>query len=384
IEDNCQRVAEDNELVQDGARFTLTEHQTRAIAEVGERLQNGEVKLLLKAPTGSGKTEVFFRSAVNQVLSSGKHVVIMVPTRDLARQQANYFEERLQGTDLEIIQMHAGIPPRTRRNQLDDFGQGNVKVVVGSAMMLKGAAHRRLLDDAGLLIVDDVNAFDEDEDLVNLRGLRCPILYVTATPEAVGKFLGREGVLTNPVLITQTPFDSPPTVLHEVRGEWNENIFKQMDRAMDMLKHHVEVGSRIYLISKTRARVPIMAQYVLDRLGVPVSILHGEMADSIEHKKRQRKTKGGPVTASMGGNVTEDRVSMMKQFRENSPAVLVATNLVGSGLDVPMADLVVVTDADHFGAAEIEQLMGRVGRREKASDAVLIKGTAASAPRGQM
>jgi RecG-like helicase len=79
--------------------------------------------------------------------------------------------------------------------------------------------------------------------------------------------------------------------------------------------------------------------------------------------------------------VTEDRVSMMKQFRENSPAILVATNLVGSGLDVPLADMVLVTDADHFGEAEIEQLLGRVGRRERASDAVLIKGTTATIPR---
>ena len=52
---------------------------------------------------------------------------------------------------------------------------------------------------------------------------------------------------------------------------------------------------------------------------------------------------------------------------------LVATNLVGSGLDIPMADMLLVTDADHFGAAEIEQLLGRVGRRERPSDAVLIR-----------
>ena len=383
IEENCQRVAEDNELVQDGARFTLTEHQTRAIAELNERLQNGENRLLLKAPTGSGKTEVFFRAAVHQALTTTKHVVVMVPTRDLARQQANYFEERLLNTDLELAQMHAGIPPRTRRSQLDDFEKGDVKFIVGSALLLKGATYRRVLDTAGLLVVDDVNAFDEDEDLSQLRGLNCPILFATATPDAVAKFLGREGALANPVQITQTPFDSPPTVLHEERGEWNENIFKQMDRAMEMLKHHCDIGSRIYVISKTRARVPIMAQYIQDRLGVPVSILHGEMADSLEHRKRQR-TRKGAVTGSTTGNVTEDRVSMMKQFRDNSPAVLVATNLVGSGLDVPMADMVLVTDADHFGVAEIEQLMGRVGRREKTSDAILIRGTAASAPRGLM
>jgi RecG-like helicase len=120
-----------------------------------------------------------------------------------------------------------------------------------------------------------------------------------------------------------------------------------------------------------------MARYIEDRLQVPVSILHGEMADSGEHKKRQRIKKGS-------GPVAEDRVSMMRQFRENSPAVLVATNLVGSGLDIPMADMLLVTDADHFGAAEIEQLLGRVGRRERPSDAVLVRGTTASPIKGEI
>jgi ATP-dependent DNA helicase RecG len=69
------------------------------------------------------------------------------------------------------------------------------------------------------------------------------------------------------------------------------------------------------------------------------------------------------------------RVAMMAKFRETLPAFLVSTNLVGAGTDVPDADLIVITDADGFGEAEIEQLIGRVGRRERASDAYLVVGT---------
>jgi superfamily II DNA/RNA helicase len=55
--------------------------------------------------------------------------------------------------------------------------------------------------------------------------------------------------------------------------------------------------------------------------------------------------------------------------------VLAATNLIGSGIDIPAADLIVITDSDAFGESEIEQLIGRVGRRERPSDAVLMTGT---------
>ena len=51
--------------------------------------------------------------------------------------------------------------------------------------------------------------------------------------------------------------------------------------------------------------------------------------------------------------------------------MLAATNLIGSGIDIPAADLIVITDADAFGESEVEQLIGRVGRRERPSDAVL-------------
>lgn len=377
IEENCQRVAEDNELVPAGTPFQLTGDQQRGIQELKERLQAGEKRILLKAPTGSGKTEIFFRTTVHQVLTQGSYAVVLVPTRDLARQQANYLEERLADTPLEVAQMHAGIPPRTRRQGMDDVRQGKAHVVVGSALLLQNAGYRWLLNDASLVVVDDVNAFDEEEDLRYIHGVKAPVVFVTATPEAVGRFLRREGAMENPVVLSQMPFDSPPTQVHEERGEWGENPFRQLERAHPLIEKHLSLGSRLYIISRTRSRVGIMGSYVQDRYGVPVSILHGEMADTAEHRKRFRRGKGS-TTPGAG----EDRVSMMRQFRQNSPAILVATNLVGSGLDVPMADLVVITDADHFGVAEIEQLLGRVGRRERPSDAFLVRGTSASPPEG--
>ncbi len=369
IDENSQRVAENNELVQPGETFTLTNDQQSAIKTLNEWIASGKKRMLLKAPTGSGKTEVFLRVSVEQALQSGKPVVLLIPTRDLARQQHGYFSDRLDQTDLVPEQMHGGIPPRRRRSITESLVAGKAHFAVGSAMLLQHRKYRDLLEGAGLIVVDDVNAFDEDEDLVHLRGLKTPILFATATPSAVERFLKSEKVFDHVFEMSQMPFDSPPTEVHKIPASWNENPFSQIDLGMDVLKKHVDAGSRIYIISRTRAKVPVLGQYIRDRLGVPVSILHGEMADSREHQRRMRKGKG----------VTEDRVTMMQQFRDHKPAVLVATNLVGSGLDIPMADMVLITDADHFGEAEVEQLLGRVGRRERPSDAVLVTGTVASA-----
>ena len=370
IDENSQAVAERNELVRPGEKFSLTDDQKDAIEWLDTNIDKAKRtdRFLLKAPTGAGKTEVFFRVSIQQAVEKGNVVIALIPTRDLARQQADYFEARLEGTELEVAQLHGGTPPRQRTSIMERVDSGEVRFVVGSAMLLQHRKYRKTLESAALIVVDDVNAFDEEEDLQHLRGLKTPVLYTTATPSAVERFLKAEKAFDKMFEMKQMPFDSPKTEVHEIRASWNENIFSQIDMGKDILQRHLDEGSRVFVISKTRARVPVLAQYVEDRFNVPVSILHGDMADSKEHSRRMRGKKKS----------SEDRITMMKRFRDSKPAILVATNLVGSGLDIPMADMVLVTDADHFGEAELEQLMGRVGRRERGSDAVLIRGTTGS------
>lgn len=370
IDENSQKVAERNELVRPGETFSLTGDQKDAIKWLDKTIDDAKRtdRFLLKAPTGAGKTEVFFRVAIGQAVEKSNVVIALIPTRDLARQQADYFVDRLDGTGLEVAQLHGGIPPRQRSKVMERVESGEVRFVVGSAMLLQHRKYRSTLESAALIVVDDVNAFDEEEDLQHLRNIKTPVLYTTATPGAVERFLKKEKVFDKMFEMKEMPFDSPDTVVHDVQARWNENIFTQIDMGKEVLQRHLDEGSRVFIISKTRARVPVIAQYVKDRFDVPVSILHGDMADSKEHGRRMRGKKKS----------SEDRITMMKKFRDSKPAILVATNLVGSGLDVPMADMVLVTDADHFGEAELEQLMGRVGRRERGSDAVLLRGTTGS------
>ena len=68
---------------------------------------------MLKAPTGSGKTEVMLRVALAEALRSGGYVCLVAPTRDLVRQDCTYFRDRLAGTGLEVGEVHAGVTPAT-------------------------------------------------------------------------------------------------------------------------------------------------------------------------------------------------------------------------------------------------------------------------------
>lgn len=368
VEANAQAVAEARELVQPGERFTLTDDQEVAIASITAGLERGEFEFLLKAPTGSGKTEVMVRVAIAEALRTGGYVCLVAPTRDLVRQDCTYFRERLDGTGLEVGEIHGGISPGERRQLLEGLRGGRLRFIVGSAMLIANDDLWEVLDRSALTIIDDVNAFDEREQLRVLEDLDCPLLFASATPNELRRFLERVGAFSNLVSMKAMPFDVQPTKVHKVVGVWGEPAAEQLARADAMIREHLERKSRIFVVGRTRGDVPKLARRLEETYGIDVQQLRGDMADSAEHGKRHRRS--GVRVYGAGTRVEE-----MRAFTSRAPSILAATNLIGSGLDIPAADLIVVTDADAFGESEVEQLIGRVGRREHPSDAVLVSET---------
>ncbi len=368
IEENVQAVALARELVRPGERFELTDDQSAAVDAFISGLDGGKFEYLFRAPTGSGKTEVLMRVAVDAALKSGGYVCLIAPTRDLVRQHITYFTERLAGTGLGIGALHAGASPAERKDVMTGIADGSIRFVIGSAMMLSSDHLWDVIDRSALFIVDDVNAFDEREHLRLIEDLDCPLIFASATPDELKSFLRRVGAYDNVVAMKAKPFDVLPTKVHKVEGVWGEPPPEQVSRADELIREHLERKSRIFVIGRTRGDVPRIAERLEATYGIPVQQLRGDMVDSNEQRKRQRR-RGIRVHGA------QTRVEMMAAFTAKAPSILTATNLIGSGLDIPAADLIVITDADAFGEAEIEQLIGRVGRRERPSDAVLLTGT---------
>lgn len=368
VDENAQAVAVARELVQPGESFLLTPDQQNAIDTIGQGLAAGTFEFLLKAPTGSGKTEVMMRVALGEALRAGGYVCLIAPTRDLVRQDCTYFRERLEDTGLGIAEIHGGIAPGERRDAIDGIRSGEVRFLIGSAMMISSEDLWDVLDRSALTIIDDVNAFDEREHLRLLEDLDCPLLFASATPNELRSFLNRVGAFDNMITMEAMPFDVLPTTVHKVTGVWGEPPPEQLAHADLLIRDHLARGSRIFVIGRTRGDVPKLAARLEERYHLPVQQLRGDMADSAEQSKRYRR-KGIRVHG------VQTRIESMRAFTDVAPSILAATNLIGSGLDIPAADLIVITDADAFGESEVEQLIGRVGRRERPSDAVLITET---------
>jgi transcription-repair coupling factor (superfamily II helicase) len=371
---NEQAVAVRDGLVRAGENYKLTAAQQRATDLVEGWLRGGARSALLHAPTGAGKTAVAFRVAVGEFLARQQPVVVLAPTRDLLRQLAAYFRARLEGTPLRVEELHGGVAPREREALLARFEQRLVPVLLASGLMLQEEGHRQRLRAAGFLVVDDVNAFDPVVHLQPLRGIHTPTLFLSATPEPVRAFLDHKEVGAHVAVLDEKPFQAPGTVRHRLRARLGDSPVRQLFLVEAHIQRHLALDGRVYVISRTRDQVPNLARWLQRRFDAPVYQLHGEMVDTAEQARRLQRFKGF--------RPDQTRVAVMAAFRETAPAILVATNLVGAGTDVAEADLIVITDADGFGEAELEQLVGRVGRRERASEACLVVGTLHRTSRG--
>ncbi len=307
--------------------FEETEDQERAITETLDDLGSGRpMDRLVCGDVGFGKTEVALRAAFATAMN-GKQVALVCPTTLLARQHFRQFADRFHGLPVRIGQLSRLVPAAAARDIKRELADGRLDIVVGThALLGKGVAFK----DLGLVIVDEEQHFGvkHKERLKQLRS-DVHVLTLTATPIPRTLQLALSGVrelsliATAPVdrLAVRTfvlPFD--PLVLREA-----------------ILRERYRGGQCFYVcprIEDLAGAAEFLRQHVPE---VRAITAHGQLAAS-------------------------ELEDVMSAFYEGRFDVLVSTNIVESGLDIPAANTLIVHRADLFGLAQLYQLRGRVGR----------------------
>ena len=320
------------------ARFPYqeTEDQEKAIAETIEDLAKGRpMDRLVCGDVGFGKTEVALRAAFVAAMG-GMQVAVVVPTTLLARQHYKNFSDRFAGFPLRLRQLSRFVDAKDARETKAGLANGDVNIVIGThALLAKGISFSNL----GLLIVDEEQHFGvtHKERLKSLKA-DVHVLTLTATPIPRTLQLALSGVrdlslITTPpidrlaVRTFVTPFD--PLVIREA-----------------LLREHYRGGQSFYVcprIADLREAEDFLKETVPE---VKSAVAHGQMpASSLE--------------------------DVMTAFYEGKIDVLVPTNIVESGLDIPTANTLVVHRADMFGLSQLYQLRGRIGRSKQRAYAYL-------------
>jgi transcription-repair coupling factor (superfamily II helicase) len=320
------------------ARFPYqeTEDQDKAITEVvGDLAAGRPMDRLVCGDVGFGKTEVAMRAAFVAAMA-GEQVAVVVPTTLLARQHYRGFAERFAGFPLKVRQLSRFVDAKEAKETKEALADGTVDIVVGThALLAETIKFKRL----GLVIVDEEQHFGvvHKERLKNLKA-DVHVLTLTATPIPRTLQLALSGVrdlslITTPpidrlaVRTFVTPFD--PLVVREA-----------------LLREHYRGGQSFFVaprISDLREADVFLKSVVPE---VKSAMAHGQMSPKVLEE-------------------------VMTAFYERKIDVLVSTNIVESGLDIPTANTLIIQRADMFGLSQLYQLRGRIGRSKQRAYAYL-------------
>jgi transcription-repair coupling factor (superfamily II helicase) len=307
--------------------YTETDDQARAIDETIAALSSGRpMDRLVCGDVGFGKTEVALRAAFVTALN-GRQVAIVAPTTLLARQHYQTFCERFAGLPVEIGHLSRLVTGQQARDVRAGIADGRIDIVIGTHTLLGKSIEFR---DLALLIIDEEQHFGvaQKEHLKKLRS-EVHVLTLTATPIPRTLQLALTGVrelsliATPPVdrLAVRTfvvPYD-PVTVREAI------------------MREHFRGGQTFYVCPRIAdiARVEERLRALVPE--VKIAVAHGQMpAQALER--------------------------VMTSFYDGEFEILLCTNIIESGLDLPSANTIIIHRADMFGLSQLYQLRGRVGR----------------------
>ncbi|MCB2054781.1 MAG: transcription-repair coupling factor [Geminicoccaceae bacterium] len=304
--------------------FDETDDQLAAIEAVLTDLASG--KPMDRLICGFGKTEVAIRAAFVVALS-GKQVAILAPTTLLARQHFNVFAKRLEGLPIRVEHLSRFVATKKQTEVKKDLAAGRVDIVVGThALLGKNVAFR----DLGLVVVDEEQHFGvaHKERLKQMRA-QVHVLTMTATPiprtlhMALGGMKDLSIIATPPadrLAVRSFVMPADPVVLREA-----------------ILREHHRGGQTFYVCPRVSDQ-PRLKQD-LERLvpEITIAVANGQMP-------------------------ARDLEDVMAAFYDRQVDLLLATNIIESGLDIPSANTLIVHRADMFGLSQLYQLRGRVGR----------------------
>ena len=307
--------------------YEETPDQTKAIDEIRKNMESDiPMDRLVCGDVGYGKTEVAMRAAFKAVYDSTQ-VAVLVPTTILAEQHVRTFSERFSGFPVTVDYVSRFKSKRQIDATLKLVAHGAVDIIIGTHGLL---SQKVVFNRLGLLIVDEEHKFGvaQKEKIKELsRGV--DVLNLTATPIPRTLHMALSGI--RDISIIETPPEERLSVkttvtrLHD--SLIRDAINRELERDGQVFFVHNRIGD-IYRTGQHIARVAPDAK---------VAVAHGQMPEKELEK-------------------------IMHSFFAGEITVLVSTAIIGSGLDIPRANTIMIDRADKMGLADLYQLRGRVGR----------------------
>ncbi|TYP95034.1 transcription-repair coupling factor [Fodinibius salinus] len=317
--------------------FVETPDQREAIEAVKDDMQSTTpMDRLICGDVGFGKTEVAVRAAFKAVMDH-KQVAVLVPTTILADQHYKTFAERMEDFPITVDVLSRFRSRKEQKETIKKLKEGKVDIVVGTHRLTSEDVD---FDDLGLLVVDEEQRFGVKAK-ERLKEYRATIDVLTLTATPIPRTLQFSLMGARDLSIINTPPKNRQPVQTQIHS-FDEDLIR------DAITQETARGGQVFFIHNRVKNIESVANMVRKMVpDVRIRYAHGQMSSS--------KLE----------NIIED-------FYDHKFDVLLSTNIVENGIDIPNANTMIINRADHFGLAELHQLRGRVGRSNRKAFCYLI------------
>jgi len=291
---------------------------------------------LICGDVGFGKTEVAVRAAFKAVMDH-KQVAVLVPTTILADQHYKTFSRRMKDFPVKVGVISRFRSRKQQKKTLKDLKEGKLDIIVGTHRLTSKDVK---FHDLGLLIVDEEQRFGvkTKEKLKEYRAT-VDVLTLTATP--IPRTLQFSLMGARDLSIINTPPPNRQPVQTEIHS-FDKDLIR------DAIMQEISRGGQVFFIHNRVKNIESISDMVRQLIpDVRVRFAHGQMSSTKLEK-------------------------IIEDFYDHKFDVLISTNIVENGIDIPNANTMIINRADRFGLAELHQLRGRVGRSNRKAFCYLI------------
>jgi transcription-repair coupling factor (superfamily II helicase) len=317
--------------------YSETDDQLSAIRAVKYDMESTTpMDRLLCGDVGYGKTEVAMRAAFKAV-QDGKQVAVLTPTTVLSFQHFETFKKRFAQFPINVEMISRFRTPKEQKAIVEQVETGKVDILIGTHRILSKDIK---FQDLGLLVVDEEQRFGvrHKERLKQMRK-EIDVLAMSATP--IPRTLHMSLVGLRDMSVIETP-PKDRMAIQTVVAKFDEKIVRsavevELERSGQVYFVHNRVESIYEIASRIQELVPVAR----------VAVGHGQMSET-------------------------ELERVMLAFMHHEYDVLVATTIIENGLDIPLANTILINRADRHGLSELYQLRGRVGRSNRRAYAYLL------------
>ena len=321
VDDYLQAELESSFMYQD------TPDQAQATTDVKMDMEKSyPMDRLVCGDVGFGKTEIAIRSAFKAV-NNGKQVAVLVPTTILAMQHYHTFQSRLKDFPVKVDYINRFKSAKEITEIKKKVKEGKIDILIGTHRIVNQDI---AFKDIGLMIIDEEQKFGVKvkEKLKELK-VNVDSLTLTATPIPRTLHFSLMGARDLSIISTPPPNRRPVTT--EV-AEFSHELIR------DAVSSEIRRGGQVFFVHNRISDIEQIGNLILQLVpDAKVIIGHGQMEGSKLEK-------------------------VMMKFINGEADVLVSTNIIESGLDIPNANTIIINRAHMFGLSDLHQMRGRVGR----------------------